>query len=367
MQVATGLATHPSASADLAFQAVSQAMQKADLSIASSVLLYLTPDFARDPNPALHAAARAANCTQIMGCSAAGIFTEQDWVLDAPAAVAMVFGSGVSLLPVHEPQETDLLLTLAAPSAVHTEWLEAGGRRFGGVSGDATGLGPFKVWQGGRIIEQGRCEAAVHGARGVVGVSQGVRVLSEHPYEISRSKGFDVLTLGMQSAMRVLEREVPLELRSSQTIPLHLFMVGVTYGDPYTAVSDGRYRLAPIVSVNSEDGSVTLSQALSPGQHMFWALRQPLAAQIDMRQTAEKLEQELAGTPDFGLFFPCMGRGPWFYGGVDRDIELLQHQFPDMPMIGFYGNGEFAPLSGSNQLFQYAGVLGLFAEGGSHV
>lgn len=360
MQIATGLATHPSASEALVYQAVSAAMEKAELSVASSVLLFLTPDFARDPLPSLRAAARAANCMQIIGCSAAGIFTEEDWVLDAPAAAAMVFGPGISLEPVHEIRDETLLLTLAAPNAIHTEWLDKPGRRFGGVSGDATGQGPFGVWQGSRVAESGRCEVAIRGARGVVGVSQGIRPLSQQPFGITRSSDFDVQTLAGQPALNVLMRELPLELRDQEKLPLHLVMAGITHGDPATAIAEGRYRSAPIIAVDPQQGSVTLSLRPSPGEQLFWAMRQPLAAESGMRLTLETLRQELQGAPDFGLCFPCMGRGPYFYGGVDLDLQLIQRQFPGMPLIGFYGNGEIAPFNGGNQLFQYATVLGLF-------
>lgn len=360
MKVATGLATSPTASEELAYQAVSAAMEKAGLSIASSVLLFLTPEFAREPQAALRVAARASSCTQIIGCSAAGIFTEQDWVLDTPAAAAMVFGEGVSLEPVHQAQGEDLLLTLAAPNAIHTEWLDKPGQRFGGVSGDATGQGPFCVWQGGKVVQLGRCEVAVHGANGVVGVSQGIRSLSQQTFEITRANDFDVQMLAGQPALNALMRDLPLELRDGEKLPLHLLMAGITYGDPATAIAEGRYRSSPIIAVDPKLGSVTLSVRPETGEQLFWAIRQPLAAERDMRLTVENLQQELQGTPDFGLCFPCMGRGPYFYGGVDLDLQILQKRFPGMPLIGFYGNGEFAPFNGSNQLFQYAAVLGLF-------
>lgn len=360
MSIATGLASASTASEDLARQAVASAMDKAGLDIAGSVLLFLTPEFARDPLPALRAAARAANCAQVMGCTAAGLFTEQEWVLDAPAAAAMVFGDGVSLAPAREPAPDDLLLTLAAPSALHTEWLDRPGRCFGGVSGDATGQGPFKVWQGGKLVPGGRCEAAIPGAAGVVGVSRGIRPLSRQAGVITRADGFDVYTLAQQPALNALLRELPLALRGQDSPPLHLLMAGLTQGEPETAVAQGRYDLVNIISTDTRDGSVTLARAPRPGEHLFWAMRQPLAAENDMRLMTEQLGRELGGTPDFALCFPCMGRGPYFYGGVDRDLRLLQTLFPGMPAIGFYGNGEIAPHGGANLLFQYAAVLGLF-------
>ncbi len=114
MNVATGLAIGREANPNLAAQAVKQAMHAADISIASSVLLFLTSEFARDPVPALRAAAKAASCTQIMGCCP-GIFTEQDWMLDAPAAAALVLSGEVALTHLSTKDASQLLLTLAAP------------------------------------------------------------------------------------------------------------------------------------------------------------------------------------------------------------------------------------------------------------
>ena len=44
--------------------------------------------------------------------------------------------------------------------------------------------------------------------------------------------------------------------------------------------------------------------------------------------------------PRFALMFSCMGRGPYFYGGVDRDLELVRQRFPGMPLLGAYCAGE---------------------------
>ena len=361
MKIASGLATGRAPTAELASHAVRQAMERAELSHANSVLLFLTPEFAQDPQPAILAASRASNCTQVIGCSAVGIFTEEEWVLDTPAAAAMVFGDDVSLTPQPEPTEDTLLLSLAAPNAINASWINARGKRFGGISGDATGHGPFKVWCGGKVAASGRCENLIKGVRSVVGVSQGIRALTPL-LEITQTSGHDILTLGNQPALNVLSRELPLEIRELDQIPLHLIMVGLPFGDPDNAIEEGRFRLVPLIATNADDRSVTAAARLSQGDRIFWAMRQPLAAEKDMRSTLDRLETELAGTPDFALLFPCMGRGPYFYGGVDRDLELVKQRFPGMPILGFYGNGEIAPLNGHNELFQYSSVLGLFAR-----
>jgi small ligand-binding sensory domain FIST len=359
--IATGLASDRHASPELAKAAVAEAMTKANINIANSVLLFLTPEFARDPQPALLAASRAANCTQIIGCSAFGIFTEREWMLDKPSAAAMVFGGDISLVTAAQPQANDLLLSLAAPNAINTTWMHEPGIRFGGVSGDATGQGPFKVWGNSKVATSGRFESYIQGAQGKIGLSQGVRALSA-PLEITKVSGYDVISLTSQPALNVLARELPIEVRELDRIPLHLIMAGITFGDPINAISEGRFRLMPIISTNDEDRSVTLSARLPEGERLFWALRQPLAAEHDMRLTIERLQKNSSGTPDFALIFSCTGRGPYFYGGIDRDLELFKKTFPNTPLVGFYGNGEIAPLNGENNLFQYSAVIGLFKK-----
>lgn len=361
MSIATALATGRTADESLARRAVGEAMEKAGLHYATAVLLFLTADFARDPLPAVREACRVASSVQVVGCSAAGIFTEEEWVLDTPAAAAMVFGGGVSAMPAPAPSASDLVLTLTAPNALDRRWLDAPGRRFGGVSGDAAGQGPFRVWCGARLAKDGRCEVKFSGVRGAVGVSQGIKPLSP-PREVSQVSGFDVLRLDRQPALNALARELPLEMRAIDPLPLHLIMAGVVFGDPATAIAEGRYRLAPVIAANGDDRSVTLATQLLPGSHLFWALRQPLAAETDMRVTVGRVEAELGATPEFGLFFPCIGRGPYFYGGVDRDLECITARFPGMPLLGFYGNGEIAPMGHRSELFQYSAVLALFAR-----
>lgn len=359
MSVGTGLAAGREPYASLARAAVTQAMQRAGLQMAQGVLLFLTSEFARDPMPSLREAARAARCTQIMGCSVPGVFTEQDWVVDSPAAAAMVFGDVVSMRTVAVPTAADLLLALAAPNAINIGWLSAPGVRFGGVSGDATGQGPFSVWQYGRGSPGGHCEALLTGVRGVIGASHGVRVLTP-PKPVTGAQGYDLIFLGGKPALDTLLQGFHAREEPQAALPLHRLMLGMAESEQ--AAIHGDYRLTNLVCANERERSVTVASRLTPGQLVFWVLRETEAAQRDLENTAARLTEQLGRRPDFGLMFSCLGRGPYFYDGLDRDLELLQAMLPGMPLIGFYGNGEIAPVNGANELLQYSAVLGLFSQ-----
>ncbi len=356
MKVATGLARGIIATPDLAAEAVRLAMDRAGIEIARGVLLFLSSDFASHPQPAITAASRAANCLQVAGCTSIGLFTEEDWLLDAPAAAAMVFGDGLELRTASP--DDDWRLTMAAPNAVNTSWLKLPGRRYGAVSGDASGQGPYTVWQGSRLAAGRRSELVIDGSHCQVDISRGIQPLTE-PREVNRVSSHDIQALGGQPALDNLARGLPLDASDSRQFPLHLVMAGVVQGDPENALAEGRYNLVPILATNTATRSVTLSTRVQPHDHLFWAIRQPLAAERDMHLLLDRMASDQLLAPAFGLCFPCMSRGAYFYGGVDRDLEAISHRFPEMPLIGFYGNGEFAHLDGTNQLLQYSTVLSL--------
>jgi small ligand-binding sensory domain FIST len=356
-QVATALASSGKPEPELAADVVRAALDRAGAGIAHSVLLFLSTDFAHQAHAAVLAASRAAHCLQVTGCTAPGVFTEEDWVLDRPAACAMAF-CGDSGLAAH-PEAGAPLLTLATPNAATAGWLASGGQRYGLLSTDNSAHGAGRIWCHGKMAGEGRCETAVAGARSAIGVSRGMRILGE-PRAASCS-GRDVLQLGGRPALNTLLRELPLEMREMEKLPFHLLAAGIVKGRPEGALEEGRYVLVPIIAANHDERSVTLTLPLDDGDRIFWTLRQGLAAENDMRRLAGELASRLGAGPDFGLLFSCLGRGPYFFGGEDRDLAVVKERFPGMPLIGAYGGGQIAPLFDRNGQVHNAAVLSLFA------
>jgi small ligand-binding sensory domain FIST len=357
MKVATGIAIGAAAKPELAALAVQNAMRKAGITAPSSVLLFLSSEFAADPQSAIKAAAKAANCTQIIGCSATGIFTEEDWVIDSPAAAAMVF----SELNFSAPSKLtdDLILTLSAPHALNTSWLNTPNSRFGGVSGDAIGHGPFSVWQNAKGTTQGYCELVLNNTNGVVAASHGLKLLST-PRKISAANNHDVLSLGNANALNALTSAWQKHAKSTDSPPTHQLMA--VHASKAALLERGDYHITSLISCNDENGSVTIAKPLPVGEFLSWAIRDVDAAQMDIVKTTNALKRQLTGDADFGLLFSCLGRGPYFYDGIDQDLALIKTLLPHLPLIGFYGNGEIAPINGKNELLQYSAVLGLFAQ-----
>ena len=358
-QAASGLSYGPRDRARHPERAVQRALERAGLDRANAVLLFLTPDYAADPAPALRAAARTANCLQVFGCTAPGLITEDEWLLDSPSAVALVLGGGYQLRMPSQPGADELVLSLTTSNGLSAEWLDAPAPRIGIVASDVYGHGNFAVWNGARTVGAQHAHAVVNGAQAAAGLARGVRALTA-PLAVADVNGYELRRLGNYPAFSVLVQSLPPRLRDAGAIPLHMLMYGVVFGEPTNAIREGRFRLDPIVAANSREHSVTLSESLRPGDRLFWAIRDKLAAERDMIAAAERARSALGREPAFALMFSSVMRGPSFYGNRDRDLETLRREFPGMPIAGCYGNGEIAPLGAGSHLHQHSSVFALF-------
>lgn len=356
--IATALACADQATPELVSKAVSAALDRTGSDMAQSVLLFLGSEFAHLPHAAVVAASRTAGCLNVTGCTAAGIFTEEDWILDRPAVAAMVF-TGTCGLSAHA-QDNDPLLTLTVPNTARADWLAQGGPRFGVVSTDAAGQGPGRIWCHGKMMIQGSCETSFAATRMVIGTSRGVRILGAA--QPATCQGRDLLRLGDTAALHTLLRQLPQEMREEGRLPLHLISAGVIQADVRRAIEENRFSLIPLLAVDHDALSVTLAQPVAPGALLFWTVRQAPAAQSDMLALTDQLATQLGAEPDFGLLFSCLGRGPWFFGDDDRDLAIVKARFPGMPLIGAYGGGQIAPLPGGSVQLHNTVVLALCAS-----
>lgn len=373
MTLATALVTGNDALPLLAEQAIEQALEKAGLTHANGVLLFLTPEFARHAQQTVTAVARRSQSTQVAGGIASGVFTESGWALDRPAAAVMVFGGGLSLTsPELTPLPDHPLLSYAGVT-FPPEWGDRtdclprfGGTFAGNFAGSASGE-ELLVWQQSRLSAQQRCSVQVNGASLSVGVSSGLQLLAE-PKPIERSNGYDLERIGGQPALTSLNRALPAEFRQHPGQHLHHLTAVLMESDERSGNSHtltmNHYRPVAIIAVNT-DSSVTLAERVTPGQTLAWAIRRPVATEADMRQTLEQLSAAEA-SPVGALMFSCIGRGPYFYGGEDRDLEAFRACFPGLPLLGTYGTGQIAPgtyaTRRTNRLLQNAVVTALISR-----
>lgn len=351
MSVATALIVGDEPLPGVAEAAARQAIERAGAIMPSAVLLFLTPDFARHAAQAVAAVTRATRCLQVAGSIAAGIANERTWVFDRPAAAVMVFGDEAGL---GADAGARCHLSLAGQPDLPSAW--AGDPdRLGFAFGNAQSPEALPVWQHGRIGSDAQASIGIVCGEARFGISTGLRLVGR-THKVSSAHAYELLSLDGIAAAEAIRRELPLEYREEPGLPLHLIRLVIEAADGAPA------RALPILAASGAQ-SLTLGERLRQGDRLRLALRQPLDAErdLDARLAAADLAD---ATADFGLYFSCIGRGPYLYGGEERDWQLFRRRFPATPFLGAYGHSQIAPAGDrapASTILQNGFVFGIFS------
>lgn len=342
MSAATALVTGLEASPQLAEDAIRLALARAGLERANGVLLFLSRDFGKKTAATLRAAASAAGCLQIGGITAHGLFTEEGWALDRPAAAALVLGGALRLGPSGKRNETTLSFGDEAP--LPGGWLHAL-PRFGMLHSGG------QAWTQARLATENRCDMVIGGASMQFAVCPGLMPLTP-PLPVEVMRGHDLLQIGGKTAVASLKHALPPQLRDQLRLPLHLL----------AALPEGSINTPalPILAANSNE-SLTLAEPVSPGKTLAWGLRNAHAAAAETRTRLADLK--FVSPPSFGLMFSCIGRGPLFFGNDDLDLQAWRERFPKTPLLGAYGTAQITPYNQLvSRLWQNTLVTAVFRE-----
>ena len=360
MIAASALITAAEASPALAAEAVQKALARTGNAQAQEVILFLTPEFSRHAAPTLAAVSRASGCLQIFGSIAAGVVTDEAWAMDRPAAAALV----LTQLPTR-PGPSDESSTEEAPSGapifslcgkahLPAEWMsdsEHMDARFGLLYNDTLSPRETPVWQGARLCANDHASLRFAGFDTALGLSTGLSPV-ENMSLVEIAQGHELTQLGGLRALDSLRHALPPSLRQHRPLPVHCVCALVR---PH---GEDAPHLVPILSANA-DGTVTLAERVAPGALLGWSLRMPSHAEADMKQMLDGLA-ERSPHPTFGLFLSCIGRGPFFYAGEDRDWALFRQRFPGLPFVGGYGTGQIFSADHQHRLLQNSVITALF-------
>lgn len=124
---------------------------------------------------------------------------------------------------------------------------------------------------------------------------------------------------------------------------------------PVAHSDTGDYIVRNLVAVDAETGHISVGDKVEAGQKLFFCQRDRAAATKDLTAMVQRLKAR-AGTIHGALYVSCCGRGPSIFESADAEVGIVQQGLGDVPLIGFYANGEIA----GDRVYGYTGVLALF-------
>jgi small ligand-binding sensory domain FIST len=206
----------------------------------------------------------------------------------------------------------------------------------------------------GRIVDGGVSGVLLGGGclRVVVGLTQGCSPIGS-PHSVSRSQGHILLSLDERPALDVLREEVGAPVGADP----RRWLANIHAAIPVAGSDRADYVVRNIVGIGPEHGVVAIADTTGPGDRVMFVRRDPTCAERDLDRMLADLKSRTTVQPKAGLYFSCLGRGPNLFRHNAHELKAIQKAFGDIPIVGFFGNGEIA----HDRLYAYTGVLTLFA------
>jgi len=183
------------------------------------------------------------------------------------------------------------------------------------------------------------------------GLSQGCRPISE-PHVVTDCQDNVVIGLDGRPALEVFADDIGEDLAGDLRLVADLIHAAL----PVEGSDTGDYTVRSLLGIDPKRGMLAIGEELQPGARLLFVRRDRDSAEEDLRLMAEGLKGRLDGRPRGGFYFSCVARGPSLFGSDGRELDIVRDCLGDVPLVGFYGNGEIS----NARLYGYTGVLALF-------
>jgi len=185
----------------------------------------------------------------------------------------------------------------------------------------------------------------------VTGLTQGCSPIGKS-HTITECDNNIIVHLDNRPALDVMKEEI------GEVLARDLNRIGgyIFAGFPISGSDTGDYTVRNLLGIDSDSGAIAIGEYMRAGSSMMFCKRDGSTAVNDLQQMVSKLKRRAKSPIKGGLYFSCLGRGQHMFGAQHKELELLAETLGDVPLVGFYANGEIA----GDQLYGYTGVLLLF-------
>jgi small ligand-binding sensory domain FIST len=235
-----------------------------------------------------------------------------------------------------------------------------GTRVIGGMASGGAVPGENQLLLSDQVLVDGAVAVLLHGGLRVrTVVSQGCRPIG-HPLVITRAEQNIIYELGGRPAMLQLKDIFDgLPNRDKQLIQrgLHVGLVVNEYQDRFDY---GDFWMRNVTGGDMNEGYVTVGEFVRPGQTIQFHVRDEQSAHHDLIQLLRQHQQTEDAAPEGALLFTCNGRGTRLFQRPDHDASAIAETFGDIPLAGFFAQGELGPISNKNFLHGFTASIALF-------
>ena len=184
------------------------------------------------------------------------------------------------------------------------------------------------------------------------GLSQGCSLIGRK-HTITACQRNIIQTLDDRPALDVLKEDI------GEILARDLSRIGgyIFAALPIPGSDTGDYLVRNLVGIDPNEGMVAIGDLPQVGMNLQFAKRDAQTARDDLVRMVRKVKARIDGEPKGALYHSCLGRGRHLFGDDSEELKLIQQELGDVPLVGFYANGEIS----HHRLYGYTGVLTVFS------
>jgi len=293
----------------------------------------------------------------------AGAYFDQKQVEDATE------GSWIEQNQI-KPEDTNGWLTFIDPFTLDSEsWLRSwnasypGKPVYGGLASGVFSDQTTQIYLNGEVYEEGGVALSVGGGVTLSGViSQGCTPIGD-TWTLTRVEQNLIHKIANRAAYEVLAETVgQLSAEDQRKVRGNLF-IGLVVNEYLEDFHRGDFLVRNLLGGDPQTGVLAVGAMPRAGQTIQFQRRDADAATEDMSELLARQHQELGGATVYGgCLCCCNGRGRHLFGESGHDAGMVQKEFGNIGVGGFFCNGEIGPVGQKNFLHGYTASLALFVK-----
>ena len=233
--------------------------------------------------------------------------------------------------------------------------------KIGGLASGAQMQGENALYLDDKIFRNGLIGIALSGNIGMdTIVAQGCRPIGK-PVKISKCEGTLLKEIDETPPLELLQKIYDgLDENDKSLVQTSLFL-GIEMDPLKDNPQQGDFLIRNIMGVDREIGGIQVGALLREGQLVQFHLRDKVMSAEDLELMLNRYKiKENSKNAAGALLFSCLGRGQYLYGKPNHDSDMFRAQLGDIPLGGFFCNGEIGPVGKTTFLHGYTSSFGIF-------
>jgi small ligand-binding sensory domain FIST len=267
-----------------------------------------------------------------------------------------------------DPATNPDFIVLADPFSFRAEEFLAGmdfaysrSAKVGGLASGAQAQGGNALYLDDKIHNSGLIGVALSGNIQLdTIVAQGCRPIGQ-PMSITKCDQYQLLEVDGQPPLEKLEEMVESLSEDDRKLLRTSLFLGIEMDPMKEDPGKGDFLIRNLMGVDQETGSLSIGAPLREGQLVQFHLRDKIMSSKDLKVMLSKYQNKDGWRNAKGaLLFSCLGRGEYLYGLPNHDSDMFTTEIGNIPLGGFFCNGEIGPVGHTTFLHGYTSSFGIF-------